>query len=413
MALPTNVYQNVQTYQNSELASLLNQFAFISQANKKFDNFEKLTANLGDTVTFNKPTRFSTADSLVATFQGTEQRIQSLTVDQAKNVSMLFSNQQLLFNQERYMGEIGIASTKQLGTSVEINVAQNAITNTYRYFGDGVTAINSFGQLATAVAELNEYGVATGKLKGFLSNLAVPAIINTGFGKFTPKRADETSMTWELGDYGDADWYRSNLLPTHTAGTVGNDSLTLVVTGVTTDADGGISAIACSVTHADDANAIKAHDLFKFSDGVSGQTNVRYRTFIGHSPTELPVKFAATADAGIVSNAITFSCNPKLYSAAGNKQNITTAIVAGMELTALPSHKAGVLYSGNALFLAMPQLPTQPPFDTWNKMDTDSGCSFRKTYGSRFGENEQGMVNDVIWGSTLVDEYAMRIVFPL
>jgi hypothetical protein len=30
-----------------------------------------------------------------------------------------------------------------------------------------------------------------------------------------------------------------------------------------------------------------------------------------------------------------------------------------------------------------------------------------------FGQNQQGYVVDAIWGSTLVDEYAMALPFPL
>ena len=412
MALPTNVLETVTTYQRSNLAYLLNHYAFLNVANKKFVNFNKLEANLGASVSFDLPPRYATNDSLVVTFQGSEQRKQTLTVDKAKNVAVDFSAEQFIFNVERYMDQFGMSAMKQLGTTVESDIAQNAITNTFRFYGNGTTAINSFGQLADAVAMLEEFGAATGRHKGFVSNLAVPQIVNSGLAQFVPNRNNEIANSWELGSWADADWYRSNLLATHTAGTVGNAATTLVVTAVTTDADGGISAITCSGAGTD-ANAIKAYDLLQFSDGVSGQPNVRYRTFIGHQPSGAPVQIQATADAASAADSVTIPIFPKLYSAAGSKQNITTAIVAGMELTALPSHRAGVLYSGNAFFLAMPQLPEEIPFPTANKTDEDTGCSIRMYYGSLFGQNERGLVHDTIWGSTLVPEYAMRIVFPL
>jgi hypothetical protein len=49
---PVNILQTVQTYQKAELAWLLNSFVGISLSNKKFQNFNDLVANLGDTVTF-------------------------------------------------------------------------------------------------------------------------------------------------------------------------------------------------------------------------------------------------------------------------------------------------------------------------------------------------------------------------
>lgn len=47
MAVPNNILQQVQTYQMSNLAYLQNLNCFVSTANTKFKNFEKLTANLG------------------------------------------------------------------------------------------------------------------------------------------------------------------------------------------------------------------------------------------------------------------------------------------------------------------------------------------------------------------------------
>ena len=412
MALPTNTLQAVETYQASNLAYLLNHFAFVNKANKKFKDFDKLEANLGSTVTFDLPPRYSTSDTLVATFQDSEQRVQSLTVDKAKNVASAFSAQQFVFNVREYMEKLGMSAMKQLGTTIEADVAQNAITKTYRFYGDGTTAINSYGQLASAMAYFRNYGAADGTACGFLEDISVASIVNSGLTQFVTRRNEETANSWELGSFSSTDWYQSNLLPTHTAGTVGNAATTLVITAVVTGADGGITGITCSGAGID-ADAIKENDLLQFSDGVTGQPNVRYRTFIGQEPSANPVQIRATADAASATDSVTISIFPALYSVAGAKQNVTQTIAVGMELTALPSHRAGVIYSGDALFLGMPMLPEEIPFPTANKIDTETGCAIRMYYGSKFGENERGLVHDAIWGSTLVDEYAMRVIFPL
>jgi hypothetical protein len=44
MAVPQNQLQNVQTYQKAELAYLENEFAFIPNTNRKWQNFNDLTA---------------------------------------------------------------------------------------------------------------------------------------------------------------------------------------------------------------------------------------------------------------------------------------------------------------------------------------------------------------------------------
>lgn len=413
MTLPTNILQQVQTYNDSNLALLLNSFAFISKSNKKFKNFDKIGANLGDTVTFDLPPRYTTTPSLVAVFQDSSQRVQSLTVDKETSTSYAFSAQQFIFNVREYMDKFGRSAISEIGTDIESDIAQNAVTNTYRFFGDGVTAINSFQQLAQAMAFYRNYGAAKTRACGYLDDIAVPAIVNNGLSQFVTGRNDELANSWELGGFANTDWYQSNLLPVHLAGDIGNSASTLTITAFTTDADGGISDITLSGAGAS-ADAIKQYDLLQFSDGVSGQPNIRYRTFIGHKPSANPVQIQATADAVSAADSVKIFITPKLYSVAGTKdQNVTQTVAVGMQLTALPSHRAGLIYAGDPLFLAMPELPDEDPFKTATKVDPDSGCSIRTYYGSKFGLNERGMVNDAIWGSTLVPEYAMRLVFPL
>lgn len=412
MVLPTNSFQQVITYNDSNLALLLNSFVFINKSNKKFKDFDKGPKNLGDTVSFDLPPRYITNSSLVATFQDSEQRVQNLTVDQAENVAYAFSAQEFIFNAREYMTKYGKSAIAELGTKIESNISQNAITHTYRFYGDGVAAINTFGQLASAMAYFRNYGSAAGEACGILEDIAVASIVNSGLTQFVMNRNEEIAQSWQLGKFSNTEWYQSNLLPVHTAGTVGNAATTLVITAVVTDPDGGISAITCSGAGAD-ADAIKQYDLLQFDDGVSGHPNVRYRTFIGHEPSANPVQIRATADAISAADSVTISIFPKLYSVAGRNQNVTETIAVGMELSALPSHRAGLIYAGDPLFLAMPQLPEEVPFPTGNTVDSESGASIRTYYGSKFAENERGMVNDSIWGSTLVDEYSMRVIFPL
>lgn len=84
-----------------------------------------------------------------------------------------------------------------------------------------------------------------------------------------------------------------------------------------------------------------------------------------------------------------------------------------MQVTPLPSHRAGLIYSGDQFYLAMPQLPDESPFTTVNTQDKDSGASIRHYFGSQFGQNVRAYVRDSIWGSTLVPENSMRLIFPL
>lgn len=416
MTVPSNILQTVQTYQMSGLAYLQNLNCFISTANTKFKDFEKLTANLGDTVTFDLPPRFTTTDSLVATFQPADQRVQPLVVSQQISTSYAFTAQQFLFNTEDYMKRFGMSAAEEISANIEANVATNCVTAPYRFYGDGVTPINSYAQLASALAMFRNYGSAKGMAKGYLQDTAIPSIVNSGLNQFALKRNDEIAMSWELGEFSRCEWYMSNLLPVQIAGTAGQEALTLTVVSTTLDSSGAVIAITFSISGSPgaDANMVKANDKFQFNDGVSGQPNLRYLTFVGHQPSAVPVQFRATADAASNGGSdVTVSIYPPLQANATNAQNLSYPIVAGMQCSVLPSHRAGMITAGDPLFLAMPRLPEEVPYPTASSVDPDTGVSYRQYYGSLFGQNTRGMIHDCIWGSVAVPEYTMSLIFPL
>lgn len=399
----------------SGLAYLQNLNCFVHEANTKFKDFENLVANLGDTVTFDLPPRFTTTNSLVAAFQSANQRVQKLTVSEAANTAYSFTTQQFLFNVEDYMTRFGKSAIEELGAKIESNVAKNCVTHTYRFYGNGLTSINSYQQLAQALAQLRNYGSAKGMAKGFLQDTAIPNIINSGLAQFAEKRNDVSANSWELGNFSNCEWFTSNLLPVHIAGTEGQTQQVLTVVSTTLDANGAVIAITFSGTNApNDPNSVLEFDKFQFQDGVAGFNNLRFLTFVGHQVSAVPVQFRATATAASTGGSqVTVSVFPALQAAPTNDQNLNYAIQPGMQVLALPSHRAGMIYTGDAFYIAMPKLPEEVPFPTSSEHDADTGVSIRQYYGSLFGQNQRGMVHDCIWGSTLVDEYAISVIFPL
>jgi hypothetical protein len=414
--MATNVLQQVITYNESALALLLNSFCFINTSNKRFERFnDDVPKNLGDTVSFDLPPRFTTNNSLVVSFQGANQRVQNLQVNNAVSTAYEFTAQQFIFNVRDYIEKFGKSAISEIGSQVEASVAALAESNTFRFFGDGVTPINSYGQLASALAFFRNFGAAKDNTKGYLSDLTYPQVVNSGLNQFVWNRNERIANSWELGEFSRCEWYQSNLLKTHIAGTEGVQGTTLTVVSTTQNSEGGVITITFSGTHAaTDANSVLQYDKFQFSDGVSGQPNMRFLTFIGHLPSQSPVQFAATANAASTGGSqVTVSITPALQAATGPDQNINNPIVAGMQVTVLPSHRCGLIMSGNPLFLAMPRLPEEVPFPTSVATDPDSGASIRAYYGSLFGQNQRGFIHDIIHGETLVPEYAMMVALPL
>ena len=440
MTTPVNVLQTVQTYQKAELAWLLNEFVGINIANKKFKNFNDLTANLGDTVTFDTTPRYISYAGLQITEQPSVQRVQSLICSQAANVAAAYTDQQFIFNVRDYMDRFGMSAMKELGSLVESDILRNFISGVrvndpqnanfgslqvnsgpFRFYGDGVTPINSFTQLAQSVANFEDFGAASHKMMAILPVANIPAIVGSGLNQFAMRRNDELANSWELGKFANADWYESNLLPVHVSGTIGNTAapnnvMTVSVIGDPT----GANVTSLTFTYPGsltDANAVKAGDLFQFNDGVSGKPNMRFLTFIGHSVCSQPVQFRAIADAASVAGSVTVLIQTingvGLVWAQNQNQNLNNAIQAGMTVTPLPSHRAGCLMSGDQFYMAMPRLPDESPFTTSNMVDADSGASIRHYFGSQFGQNNRAYVRDVVFGSTLVSENSLRYAFPL
>lgn len=415
MTVPSNILQQVQTYQMSQLAFLGNFGCFIHTSNKKFENFENKVGNLGDTVNFELPPRFVSQPGLVVNYQPTQQRLQALTVDKAQNTSYSYTAQQMIFNVEDYMARVGKAAVVELATEVESDVASLAESAPYRFFGDGITQISSYGQLANALALFRTYGNAPGNAKFYLSDIAQALIVNSGLNQFVLNRNEDIANSWEVGDFNMASFYYSNLLPIHISGTTGELGQVLTVVSTNDPTGNNITQITVSGASVSDPDAVKAFDSFQFQDGVSGQPNMRYLTFVGHKPSAAFVQVQATADAASNGGGqVVLNINPPLCAVAGNaNQNLQFNVVAGMQLKGLPSHRCGLIVGGDALYLAMPRLPDQPPFYTGNEMDPEMGVSLRLTYGAVLGQNQLAYVNDVIWGRTAVPEYLLKIVFPL
>lgn len=384
-------------------------------ANTKYKNFDKITANLGDTVTFDKTPRFTSTNSLVLAYQPADQRVQSLTVNQPFSVSYEFNTSQFIFQAREYMERFGKFAIAELGAKIEMNIAQNCITNTYRFYGDGVTPINSYNQLAFALAQFRAYGAVGTDTKGYIDSLAEPAIVGSGLNQFVTGRNEQIARSWEIGEFSDCKWHRSNLLPIHQAGTVGDAQITLTVVSATYNGvAGAIDSITFSGAPANDPVALRQYDKLWFVNGIAGIPQINYLTFIGHNPSSTPVQCQVTADAA--SNGagnVTVFLNPQLQVLPTNYQNINTAVIPGMKVKVLPSHRAGLITSGNPLFVAMPQLPDQVPFPTANMVDPETGVSIRQYYGTVFGQDLRAMAYDCILGSTLVDEMSMMLAFPL
>jgi len=417
---PANYLQAVQTYQKSGLAYLQNLYCILANTNSKFKHFNTdYTGNLGSVITYEKPPRATVVSSLVAQFEDAVQRVQSISVNQPASVAFAFTSQELIFNIDPmdYMNRFGKAAINALGSKVESYLASDFIKYPYRFYGNGVQQVNTFGQLAEATAQFKAFGSVQNGYKGFLPSLTVPNIVNSGLNQFVMNRNEELANSWKLGTYANVEWYESNLLQVHYSGTEGVEQNELTVVSATQDAAGQYTSITFSGTMAEnDSNSIKKYDRLYFVDGVNGFQNMRFLTFTGYQPTQLPVQFMSASDAASnSSNQVTVTLNPPLVvgSSLTDSAAINQAIQPGMKVAVVPSHTAGCLYSGNPHFLAMPKLPEQIPYPSSSEYDEETGVSIRHYYGTVFTQNQQGFIYDCVYGSSLDPDNSMAIINPI
>lgn len=433
----TNILQQVIIYAENQLGYLQNLNCFISTWNKEYEEFNKRPANLGDTINIQLPYRATANNGLVVNFAGVQQLVQPLVCDQAANSSNAFNIQDFIFNAEQFMTKFGEGRIRELSAKVESNVALNANSSVpvmvvdtngnsvptgalhtesgpFLFYGDGVTPINTFQQLAEMEASQDNFGAPNGEYKVYLPNMAVPQIIGTGLNNFALDRNNELANSWDLGRYkgSGATYYKSNLLPIQNAGTLGNNGTVLTLVSTNDPTGNNVTQLTLSGAGTD-LQAVHAGDLGYFLDGVSGQPNMRYLTYTGHLPSDNKVQVRATASSASSGGNVTITITPALQWTAGLNQNLNNALAAGMQFKLLPSHRCGLLVAGNAGYLAMPQMPDERPYDSYTATDPDTKVSIRNYYGSQFGKNSRGYVCDLIWSSTLVPWYSRRIIFPL
>lgn len=431
MAIPNSILQQVITYNDAKLAYLQNINCFISTLNTKFQDFNNIVKNLGDTVNIALPYRAVASNGLVANFQGAQQRFSPIICDQAANVAHEFTTQDFIFNVRQYMEDIGKSRVEELSAQIESNVAMNADSSVpvysivngesvptgalhtesgpYRFYGDGVTPIDSFQKLAEAEAYFRTYGAASGPLKVYMDDIAVVSVVGSGLNQFVPGRNEVIANSWDLGTYkgSHANYYQSNLLPIHYSGNLGEagTELTLVSTNDPTGAN--ITQLTFSGAGTD-VDAVKSGDLGYFTS-----TALRYLTFVGHKPSKSPVQVRVTADASSSGGNVTVSITPALQSTSGPNQNLNAALTAGLKFKFIKSHRCGLIVGGDAFYLAMPKLPDEVPYPTHTSTDKDVGVSLRNYFGSLFGQNARGYVTDSIWSALAVPEYTMRLCFPI
>lgn len=439
-----NILQNVQTYTKADLGYLV--FASIvlnpesrilTTALKNFN--QTVPNNLGDTITFRRRYQYRTQNSLVVQNQAIEQLVQSLSVTNVSATDTSFSAQNYIFNLEDYMDEIGKPRMINMGIQIErdlftqftsefrVNNGQSPLNGSvvdvgsgpFRFFANGwapgsnvIPVYNDVTQLARSRVLFRNFGAAPDNCLSILADTVEPSLVGSALNQFVVDRNEDYGMTWKIGSQGGCRYFSTPLLPTHTAGVVGNNGDLLTLVSVTEN-NGIITELTFSGAPGLQANAVVYGDRLQFD--ASSLYNFRYLAWNGKQLTQVPVQVRATAnvdsDAG---GNVTIPIYPALNLNSDQPgQNIPFTPPAGITAGILPTHRAGCMMSGDPFYFACPKLPDQPPFPTVVVNDETYGhLALRHYYGTVFKQNLMSDVIDTIYGSTLVPENCMAMIFP-
>jgi hypothetical protein len=409
-----NVLESVATLQEDALALFQNRNCFVQTANTKFVDFEKTTGNLGAEIKLELPFRFTTTPTLVSKIQPLKQRYVSLVTDQSASVDYAMSAEEMTYNFANNRERVGKAAITELSAYVEKNVASRIPDFTYRFFGDGKTTFASLEDLEKMLITYREVGTSSPSLNCYSSDLYLLKARSGMLNQFTPIRNDKLARRYEIGDYNYTNFYRSNMLPIHEAGDIGQKGTVLTIEGTDDPTGKKITQLQLSGDTAPGSVAFKKNDLIQFQD-VPGIPNVRFLTDVGHAPSNCPVQCRVTSDATVSDKgSLTINIDPILCADPTDSDwNITTNIVKGMKIQTAPSHRAGLLIGGDAFYVAMPALPAERPNDSVSKYDSDTGVAIRVTYGTVAGSNVFGFHYSALWGTLMVPNRCIRILHPV
>jgi hypothetical protein len=418
-------YQQVELYLKGLLPMLENVDPMYNLSNKEFDGFEDNEFNYGDSVSFSLTTRFQTVEGLDVTGVSSDidQRKQTLTVNNATSGAFSIGAEDYWkYNAKDWLKKYGRAMVSEIGTKFGKKISNVAKDYTYRTYSDGVTNISSIKQINQIKTNLRNFGSAAGTIRMVLPDMIMPDIIDNNLAQFVLDRNERNANSWYLGRDMQAEYYTSNLLPTHNAGSSGEAGDILDITNII-NTTGPANEIASQITVdnvSNDADSFKAGDIITLDPDslytpVTAGKGARFLTFIGHELSSQKVQVRVLADANAVTGTAVLQVFPRLVSdATDSTQNVNfdVSAVTSMQAKTLPSHVCGVAWTSSPIYCATPKLPTVLGFPSASEI-SPTGVGMRMTAGGDINTGTNKWVYNLPYGIVAVDEYMMRVAVPI
>ena len=324
--MPTNSFLNVSWISPDVLRLLLNFLTIAEYFNTDYKKEFDREFAVGEQITVKFPQLFIPTDGIGYNPQGLNRIATTITLDQWIQVAFEVDDLEAALKMERskaeireqYLEPLAQAFSQEIDSRAALHAKNNA-NNVVGALGTDPTGVATY---YNARRRMKELACPPGKTAVCISSSMMSTFgqnITTFF-----QSADELSKMFKegaLGRQGGADWYESNSLYTHTAGTwagsvtvtgAGQSGSSLIITGTLND-------------------TLKAGD--KFSIANVNQVNPMTRRTAGPLVAK---NFTVTQDYTLTGGADTINIFPAIFGPGSQYQNVDALPINGAALTLWP-----------------------------------------------------------------------------
>ena len=318
---------------------LQNALEVASMFNDSWESEFGKTFAVGSSVQVKLPQSWLVTSGLAYQPQGINRISTTINLDTINGIHFEWDSYERLVKMERSEKELEenylFPAARQLAQQMDTDAAQWAYQYSSNVVGTLGTDSTTVAFATAADRRLYEKACPQGKRHLCLSPSLMESYVKTNVTQFNP--ASEISRMFRTGVLGTAagfEWYRSNSLWQHTAGTAATGGVS--VTG------NNQSGSTLTVTGVTATQTMKKGD--KFSIANVNAVNPRTRR-VGSAGA---MNFTITADATVTGSSQTISILPAIYGPGSPYQNVDALPVDGAALTfwpgtTSPSGKAGIV----------------------------------------------------------------------
>lgn len=449
--MATNILQKIEAYATDEAFPLLQlSLDILDLVDTKYEDWKSAQKvnTRGDSVALQLPSRFVSDDTLAigspdAAGQNYNERRTALAVNKASHQFFSLKNEDLATYDFEGDGSLSVNTEgviAEIATQVNSDVTEVIANAGYRTLGKGIfdstltelpeTTNLSYQQTVNNVRQFYNFGGNTAA-HIVLPSIAVSEIAGTGLQQFVPDRNDDISRDWSLGTLQGVNkkvqFYSSDLLPTHDAGTAAdvsntgydikaiNNTETYMLPGTNTSVDA--SKLTLTVPT---GLEIVVNDMLQI-ENPTGQPDIRFLQFIGHKQSYSRPQARVVVGGTSAANTVEITVIPRLQrttpaTVIDPNDNLTRAIkttpAADRDLAIFAkSHIRGFALLKNYAKFASPRLPATTPYPSKTVNAQNGGVSMRVYHGYIPQAGVVGMDHAIIYGSLGVPEGIAVIPF--